>query len=54
MITRVTFWDVTDRDSWLNDFPVAGRTNYPLLFDRAGKPKPAFDAVIQAARAAAR
>lgn len=46
-ISRVTFWNVTDGDSWLNNFPVRGRTNYPLLFDRAGKPKPAFDAVIQ-------
>jgi endo-1,4-beta-xylanase len=52
-VTRVTFWGVTDGDSWKNDFPVRGRTNYPLLFDRAGKPKPAFDAVVQAARAAA-
>jgi endo-1,4-beta-xylanase len=51
-ITRVTFWGLTDRGSWLNDFPAAGRTNYPLLFDRAGKPKPAFDAVVNEARAA--
>jgi len=49
-ITRVTFWGVTDKTSWLNDFPVKGRTNYPLLFDRGGKPKPAFDAVIQVAK----
>jgi endo-1,4-beta-xylanase len=47
LITRVTFWGVTDRYSWLNDFPAPRRTNYPLLFDREGKPKPAFDAVIQ-------
>lgn len=45
-ITRVTFWGVTDGDSWLNDWPVRGRTNYPLLFDRMGKPKPAFHAVL--------
>ncbi len=51
-ITRVTFWGVTDKSSWLNNFPAVGRTNYPLLFDREGKPKPAFDAVIAAARAA--
>lgn len=53
-VTRVTLWGVTDGDSWKNDFPVRGRTNYPLLFDREGKPKPAVDAIIQAARAAAR
>ena len=46
-IARVTFWGVTDGDSWLNYFPIRGRTNYPLLFDRQGKPKPAFYAVIQ-------
>jgi len=50
-ITRVTFWGVTDRDSWLNSFPAMGRTNYPLLFDRDSKPKPAFDAVMQEAKA---
>lgn len=49
-IERVTFWGVTDGDSWLNDWPVRGRTNYPLLFDRNGAPKPAFNAVIDAAK----
>lgn len=49
-IERVTFWGVTDGDSWLNDWPVRGRTNYPLLFDRNGAPKPAFEAVIDAAK----
>jgi len=47
VIDRVTFWGVTDGDSWLNSSPVRGRTSYPLLFDRAGQPKPAFDAVIK-------
>ena len=42
-ISRVTFWGVTDGDSWLN---MRGRVNYPLLFDRQGRPKPAFDSVI--------
>lgn len=49
LISRVTFWGVTDGDSWRNDWPVKGRTSYPLLFDRSGQPKPAFDAVIRAA-----
>ena len=51
-VTRVTFWGVTDQGSWLNNFPARGRTNYPLLFDRQGKPKPAFDAVVGEAHAA--
>jgi len=49
LVTRVTFWGVTDKDSWKNNWPVRGRTNYPLLFDRSAQPKPAFDAVIQLA-----
>jgi endo-1,4-beta-xylanase len=50
VIDRVTFWGVRDSDSWLNGWPVRGRTNYPLLFDRMGRPKPAFDAVIALAQ----
>jgi endo-1,4-beta-xylanase len=46
VVTRVTFWGVTDEASWLNNWPVRGRTNYPLLFDRQGRPKPAFTAVM--------
>lgn len=45
-ITRITFWGVNDGQSWLNGWPIPGRTNYPLLFDRNFKPKPAFDAVL--------
>jgi endo-1,4-beta-xylanase len=52
VLSRVTFWGVTDASSWLNNWPVPGRTNYPLLFDRDGRPKPAFDAVIGAAHGA--
>lgn len=49
-VTRVTFWGVRDGDSWLNGWPVRGRTSHPLLFDRSGLPKPAFEAVVRAAR----
>lgn len=49
-VSRVTFWGVADGDSWLNDWPVRGRTSYPLLFDRNGAPKPAFDAIVRVAR----
>ncbi len=49
VIGRVTLWGTQDGDSWLNNFPVRGRTDYPLLFDREGKPKPAFFAIRQAA-----
>ncbi len=45
-ITRVTFWGVHDGMSWKNDYPIPGRTNYPLLWDRLRQPKPAFNAVL--------
>jgi endo-1,4-beta-xylanase len=45
-IDRVTFWGVSDGDSWLNNWPMKGRTNYPLLFDRFGRAKPALAAII--------
>ncbi len=47
VIARVSFWNLHDGQSWLNDFPWK-RVNHPLLFDRAGAPKPAFDAVLSA------
>jgi endo-1,4-beta-xylanase len=50
-VSRVTFWGVTDRGSWLNDWPVKGRTAYPLMFNRDGSPKPAFNAIVQVAGA---
>ena len=46
VINRVTLWGVTDGDSWKNNWPMPGRTNYTLLFDREGNPKPAVDAII--------
>jgi endo-1,4-beta-xylanase len=45
-IDRITFWGVTDANSWLNNWPIRGRTSYPMLFDRNYQPKPAFQAVI--------
>ena len=40
VISRVTAWGLSDGDSWKNDFPVTGRREYPLLFDRYHEPKP--------------
>ena len=47
-VTRVTFWGLSDADSWLN----RGRMNFPLLWDRQRQPKPAFNAVIEMLRSA--
>jgi len=52
-IGRVTFWGTHDGRSWLNNFPIRGRTDYPLLFDRQGNPKPAFFTVTEVLGAAA-
>lgn len=46
VITRVTFWNTHDRTTWRHHHPMRGRTDYPLLFDHEGKPKPALDAVL--------
>ncbi len=40
VISRVTLWGLTDKHSWKNNFPIRGRTDYPLLFDRNYQPKP--------------
>jgi len=48
-VSRVTFWGVHDGYSWKNNWPIPGRTNYPLLFDRNYQPKPAYYAVIEEA-----
>ena len=45
-VTRITFWGLSDADSWLN----RGRMNYPLLWDRQRQPKPAFAAIVEALR----
>lgn len=47
---RVTLWGLQDGESWLNNFPTRGRTNYALLFDRQDHPKPAFAAVLNAVK----
>ncbi|WP_321286285.1 endo-1,4-beta-xylanase [uncultured Sunxiuqinia sp.] len=44
---RVTLWGVADGDSWKNNFPVRGRTDYPLLFDRNHQPKSAVAKIIE-------
>ena len=45
-ICRVTAWGVQDGDSWKNDWPMKGRTNYPLLFDRNYEMKPFLKDII--------
>ena len=46
-IERVTLWGVADHNSWLNDWPIKGRTSYPLLFDRNYQPKPVVGRILR-------
>lgn len=46
-VARITFWGVQDGQSWLNGWPIRGRTNYPLLFDRNYQPKAAYYKVVE-------
>lgn len=46
-ISSVTFWNISDRHSWLDNFPVTDRKDYPLLFDNDLKPKKAYWEVVK-------
>jgi endo-1,4-beta-xylanase len=46
VITGITFWNTSDRTTWLDYYPVPGRKNYPLLFDVNLQPKKAFWEVV--------
>lgn len=45
-ISRVSTWGINDEQSWKNDWPIHGRTDYPLLFDRENHPKKVINALI--------
>ncbi|MEY4589379.1 MAG: hypothetical protein RL497_1455 [Pseudomonadota bacterium] len=45
-IDRVSFWGIHDGMSWKNDYPIPGRTNYPLIWNRDKTPKPALEAIL--------
>lgn len=45
-IDAVVFWSISDRHSWLNNWPVRGRKDHPLLFDRELNPKSSFWRVV--------
>jgi len=47
LISGITFWNVSDKRSWLDNFPVRGRKDYPLLFDQNLNPKKVFYEVIK-------
>jgi endo-1,4-beta-xylanase len=46
IISGVTFWNISDRHSWLDNFPVKNRKDYPLLFNKELQPKKAYWEVV--------
>jgi endo-1,4-beta-xylanase len=46
-LTMVLVWGIADGHSWLNNHPVSGRTDHPLLFDRGYEPKEAFNKLVE-------
>lgn len=47
LIDRVTLWNLTDASTWRNNWPMRGRTDYPVLFNRANEPKQAYRALVE-------
>lgn len=47
ILAGITFWNISDKDSWLDNFPVKGRKDYPLLFDQNLKPKKVYGEVVK-------
>ena len=50
VVDRVTLWGLTDNTTWLNNFPIRGRKDYPVLFDRNNQRKPVVDEMIKMAK----
>jgi len=48
-ISRVTIWGVSDAQTWRNNWPIPGRKDYPLLFDRNYQPKPIVETICKEA-----
>lgn len=44
-VSGVTFWGFSDKSTWLDNFPVEDRKDWPLLFDAEKKPKKSFHAI---------
>lgn len=46
LVDTVTLWGIADDYTWLDNFPVRNRKNWPLLFDENHEPKEAFHAIM--------
>jgi endo-1,4-beta-xylanase len=45
-ISSVSFWGVSDDNTWLDNEPVVGRNDHPLLYDDQHAPKPVRAAIM--------
>lgn len=45
-LSTVLIWGMSDDETWLDNFPTAGRSDHPLLFDKNLQPKPAYWAIV--------
>lgn len=50
VVDRVTVWGLNDQGTWLNNFPIRGRMDYPVLFDRNNNRKAVVDEMIRMAK----
>lgn len=50
VVDRVTVWGLNDKGTWLNNFPIRGRMDYPVLFDRNNNRKAVVDEMIRLAK----
>jgi endo-1,4-beta-xylanase len=50
VVDRVTVWGLSDNTTWLNNFPIRGRKDYPVLFDRNNQRKPVVEEMIKMAK----
>jgi endo-1,4-beta-xylanase len=46
-LDMVLIWGLSDGHTWLNNHPVPGRTDHPLLFDRRYNPKEALFKLVE-------
>lgn len=46
-INSVTFWGAAEDYTWLDNFPVVGRKNWPFVFDEKHQPKQSFWNIVK-------
>jgi endo-1,4-beta-xylanase len=49
-LDMVVVWGLSDLDTWLNNYPVPGRTDYPLFFGKDLRAKPSYWTLVDPSR----